>query len=51
MKQDEVSQDDSTIHFYVPLKYPTGCQDCIYQRCNTCKYKLEFKKKKAPDNL
>jgi len=52
MKQDEVSQDDSTIHFYVPLKYPTGCQDCIYQRCNTCKYKLEFEeKKKAPDNL
>ena len=44
MKQDEVQQDDSTVHFYLPYKYPTGCQDCLYQRCNTCKYKLEYKK-------
>lgn len=43
MKQDEVKQDDTTVHFYLPVKYPTGCQDCLYQRCNTCKFKLAYK--------
>lgn len=43
MKQDEVQQEDNTIHFFLPVHYPTGCQDCLYQRCNTCKYKLAYK--------
>ena len=39
MKQDEVVGEESTIHHYLPVHYPTGCQDCLFQRCNTCKYK------------
>lgn len=39
MKQDEVVNEESTIHHYLPVHYPTGCQDCLYQRCNQCKYK------------
>lgn len=39
MKQDEVVNEESTIHIYLPMQYPTGCQDCLYQRCDTCKYK------------
>lgn len=39
MKQDEVAKDDSTIHYFLPVQYPTGCQDCLYSRCNECKYK------------
>ena len=39
MKQDEVVGEESTIHHYLPVHYPTGCQDCLYQRCNTCKFK------------
>lgn len=42
MKQDEVQQEDNTICYHLPVHYPTGCQDCLYQRCNTCKYKLEY---------
>ena len=39
MKQDEVVNEESTIHHYLPVHYPTGCQDCLYQRCDSCKYK------------
>ena len=43
MKQDEVATDDSTIHHHLPVRYPTGCQDCLYSRCDTCKYKKAYK--------
>lgn len=39
MKQDEVKQDDETIHYFLPVAYPTGCQDCLYSRCEQCRYK------------
>lgn len=42
MKQDEVVGEESTIHHYLPVHYPTGCQDCLYQRCNTCKFKKYY---------
>ena len=45
MKQDEVQQDDNTIHYFLPVQYPTGCQDCLYQRCDACKYKKEYNEK------
>lgn len=45
MKQDEVSQDDNTVHFFLPVKYPTGCQDCLYKRCDTCKFKIAYKER------
>lgn len=45
MKQDEVQQEDSTIHYFLPVQYPTGCKDCLYQRCNMCKYKKAYSEK------
>ena len=42
MKQNEVKTDDKTIHYYLPVSYPTGCQDCLYSRCDQCKYKREY---------
>ncbi len=41
MKQNEVKTDDKTIHYYLPVSYPTGCHDCLYSRCKECKYKRE----------
>jgi len=42
MKQDEVKDDESTVHYFLPVQYPTGCQDCLYCRCDTCKYKKSY---------
>jgi hypothetical protein len=41
MKQNEVKTDDKTIHYYLPVSYPTGCQDCLYSRCDQCKFKRD----------
>lgn len=41
MKQNEVKTDDKAIHYYLPVSYPTGCHDCLYSRCNECRYKRE----------
>lgn len=43
MKQDEVKQDDETIHYFLPVHYPTGCQDCLFSHCDTSKYKIAYK--------
>lgn len=43
MKQDEVQTENNTIHHFLPVQYPTGCHDCLYQRCDTCKYKIAYK--------
>ena len=43
MKQDDVQTENNTIHHYLPVHYPTGCQDCLYSRCNFCKYKKAYK--------
>lgn len=45
MKQDEVVNEESTIHHFLPVHYPTGCQDCLYQRCDSCKYKRAYEEK------
>lgn len=42
MKQDEVQTDNNTIHHFLPVLYPTGCQDCLYSRCGECKYKRAY---------
>lgn len=39
MKKDEVKTDEKTIHYFLPVHYPTGCQDCLYSQCDKCKYK------------
>ena len=46
MKQDEVVNEETTIHYFLPVQYPTGCQDCLYQRCDTCKYKKTYEEQK-----
>lgn len=43
MKQDDVQTENTTIRHYLPVRYPTGCHDCLYQRCDKCKYKLAYK--------
>lgn len=39
MKQNEVKTDDKTVHYYLPVSYPTGCHDCLYSKCDQCKFK------------
>lgn len=46
MKQDEVKDETNTVHHFLPVHYPTGCQDCLYQRCNTCKFKKYYDENK-----
>lgn len=29
IKQDEIQTEDSTIHYYLPVNYPTSCADCL----------------------
>lgn len=41
MKQDEVQKDDNTIHYHLPVHYPTGCKDCLYSRCEQCSFRLQ----------
>lgn len=43
MKQDDVQTENNTIHYFLPVHYPSGCQDCLYQRCDKCKYKKAYK--------
>lgn len=45
MKQDEIKDESNTVHHYLPVHYPTGCHDCLYQRCDSCKYKKAYKEK------
>ena len=42
MKQDEVKKENNLINFHLPVHYPTGCHDCLYSRCDQCKYKREY---------
>jgi len=42
MKQDEVQQDNNTIVYHLPVLYPTSCRDCLYSKCDSCKYKKAF---------
>lgn len=43
MKQDDVQTENRTIFHFLPVRYPTGCHDCLYQRCDTCRYKKAYK--------
>lgn len=48
MKQNEVKTDDKTIHYYLPVSYPNGCSDCLYSRCNECRFKREYEADTVP---
>lgn len=41
MKKDEVKTDEKTIHYYLPVHYPTSCEDCLYSRCDQCRFKKD----------
>lgn len=43
MKQDDIQTENTTIHHYLPVRYPTSCQDCLYSKCDKCKYKISYK--------
>lgn len=30
MKQDEVKDEETTIHHFLPVAYPTSCEDCLF---------------------
>lgn len=29
IKQDEIKEEDTTIHYYLPINYPKTCKDCL----------------------
>lgn len=29
IKQDEIKEEDTTIHYYLPVNYPRTCKDCL----------------------
>lgn len=29
IKQDEIKEEDTTIHYFIPVNYPTSCKDCL----------------------
>lgn len=29
IKQDEIKEEDTTIHYYIPVNYPKTCKDCL----------------------
>ena len=37
IKQDDLQAEDSTRHFYLPINYPTGKNDCILFKNGLCK--------------
>lgn len=37
IKQDELQTEDTTCHFYLPINYPTGKNDCILFKNGLCK--------------
>lgn len=37
IKQDELQTEDTTVHFYLPVNYPTGKNDCILFKNGLCK--------------
>lgn len=36
IKQDELQTEDSTCHFYLPVNYPTGKNDCVLFKNGLC---------------
>lgn len=37
IKQDELQTEDSTVHFHLPVNYPTGKNDCLLFKNGLCK--------------
>lgn len=37
IKQDELQTEDTTVHFYLPVNYPQGREDCVLFKNGLCK--------------
>lgn len=37
IKQDEIQTEDTTVHYYLPVSYPTSCKDCLLNKDKKCK--------------
>lgn len=35
IKNDELQTEDSTVHFFIPINYPTSCANCLLNKNNT----------------
>ena len=44
MKQDEIKEEDNTVHYYLPVDYPESCEYCLRSKCDQCRYKKEAEK-------
>ena len=49
MKQDEIKTDDNTVHYFLPVSYPSSCQNCLYSKCKECKYYRYWNKNHEKD--
>lgn len=49
MKQDEIKNDDNTVHYFLPVAYPSSCQNCLYSKCKECKYYRYWSKNHEKD--
>lgn len=49
MKQDEIKSDDNTVHYFLPVAYPSSCQNCLYSKCKECKYYRYWNKNHEKD--
>nr|DAR09460.1 MAG TPA: hypothetical protein [Caudoviricetes sp.] len=36
IKQDEIKEEDTTIHYYLPVNYPTSHKDCLLWQNGKC---------------
>lgn len=45
IKKDELQVEDTTIHYYLPINYPTSCADCLLFKNGNA----DFQKKKSKD--
>ena len=37
IKKDELQSEDTTVHYYIPLSYPRGKEDCLLFKNGLCK--------------
>ena len=38
IKHDDLQTEDTTVHFYIPARYPTSYKDCLLYKNGLCKH-------------
>ena len=46
-KKDELQVEDTTIHYYLPVNYPTSCSNCLLLKNGKADFQKAEKKKKS----